>query len=233
MLEKLAEILKKEKSDIAICDYIRWNGEKKTLNAADELPDNKENAKSLKTVDVNTYVSDYLLRGYTRCWSILYRREAIGKVRFRKELTLGEDMMFLMDLLKNLKQISITSYQGYYYRINPSGAMLRPFTPSYMDEIKAWKMASKIIGAKYPGQKARVSSILAVSAILVAGKLSRLSADKRREYDSYVKECRETVKAALKVPGAKKELPSGYGIKTTLFRIWPEGYLQLYHIWKK
>lgn len=225
MLEAMTECLEKEAADIAICDYIAWNGEKT------EKRENSEN--SLKTVDKDTYVSEYLLRGYTRCWSVLYRRDVIGKVRFRENLTIGEDMMFLVDLLTNLKRICITDYKGYYYRSNPNGAMMRPFTPSYMDEIRAWKMADEIIGGEYPQQKARTASILAVSAILVAGKLARLSSGERRKYRTYTAECRKVVTEALKVPGARAELPGGYGIKTALFRICPEGYLNLYHIWKK
>jgi len=111
--------------------------------------------------------------------------------------------------------------------------MLRPFVPAYMDEIKAWKLARDRILAEYPQQEARVSSILAVSAILVAGKLARLDAKQRRQYRTYVQECRSVVRAALKIKGAAKELPAGYGIKTKLFLFWPEGYLKLYHIWKK
>ena len=224
MFENLLNCLEKENSDMVLCGYYRWNGE----NA--ENPDNGD--YNLITVDKTTYISEYFLHGNTRCWSILYRRDVIGDVRFREDLTIGEDMMFLVDLMKNLKRISITDYKGYFYRINPNGAMLRPFTPSYMDEIRAWKAAEQIIGEEYPQQKARLSSILAVSSMLIAGKLSRLSKEERKPYQKYVAECRDTVKKALKEPGAKSQLPAGYGIKTTLFTLCPEAYLKLYQSWK-
>ena len=240
MFEKLHQYLEKENSDIVLCDFHKWNGNEteksgNSVNTSEkrEKTCNSENeGYSLKTVNKKKYIAEYLLRGNTRCWSILYRREVIGKVRFREDLTIGEDMMFLVDLLQNLKKISVTDYKGYYYRINQSGVMLRPFTPSYMDEIKAWRLAFHIISWSYPQQKARLASILAVSAMLVAGKLSRLSEKERLPYRKYVEECRLTVKKALQVPGAKSELPAGYGIKTALFCAWPEGYLKLYHFWK-
>lgn len=234
MLETLHGYLEKEKSDIIVCDYFKWHGAMEDKNISDTsiAPVPEKGKDSLTTVDKKTYVADYLLHGYTRCWSILYRRSTIGKVRFREELSIGEDMMFLVDLLKNMNRISITDYKGYYYRLNPSGAMLRPFKPSYMDEIKSWRLAAKLIEREYPEQKARVASILAVSAMLAAGKLSRLSDQEIWTYQNYVDECQETVKESLMVSGAKKELPAGYGLKTALFCVWPKGYLKLYRKWK-
>ncbi len=185
------------------------------------------------TVDRDAYVGQYLLHGNTRCWSVLYRRSAVANVRFREDLTIGEDMMFLVDLMPGLKRITLTDYRGYFYRINESGAMLRPFTLSYMDEIKGWKLACEKISAGWPEQKARVNSILAVSAMLAAGKLSRLSAKERAKYREQAAECREAVRQALRVPGAKEELPEGYRVKTALYTLCPAMYLRLYHIWKK
>lgn len=225
MLEVLLNCLEKEKSDIALCDYIKWSG-KNTENSGDDRE------YCVKTVNKKTYLSDYLLMGNTRCWSVLYRRSAIGKIRFRERLTIGEDMMFLVDMLSNVARVSVTDYKGYFYRINESGAMLRPFTPSYMDEIRSWRFAEHIISWDYPDQKPKVNSILAVSAMLVAGKLAALSKEERSRCRRYVEDCRRTVKEALKVRGAYALLPAGYGIKTALFAAWPDLYLDLYHRWK-
>lgn len=233
MFENLLNCLETKQTDIALCDYYRWDGK------TSEFSESKENAGPFtdpagraKVVDRDAYLAEYLLHGATRCWSVLYRRDAIGAVRFREDLTIGEDMMFLMDLLSNLHRIGILDYKGYYYRINESGAMMRPFTPSYMDEIKSWKLAGEKIAKEYPQLQARASGILAVSAMLAAGKLSRLSKKERRRYQSCVDECHDTVKEALKTPGAKKELPAGYPIKTALFLACPSLYLGLYHVWK-
>lgn len=245
MLEVLYGCLTEEKSDIAVCDYYRWNGKQdgifdrsgKRIGAQENGIAEKAgtSAAHLKrfTLNRDAYIGEYLLRGNTRCWSILYRREAVGDTRFREELTIGEDMMFLTDLLPALSRITLTGYRGYFYRINENGVMLRPFTPSYMDEIRSWKLACEKIGAGWPAQRARVNSILAVSAMLAAGKLSRLSAKERKTYKEQIAECRETVKEALLVPGAKDGLPEGYRAKTALYTLCPPLYLWLYHIWKK
>ncbi len=224
MLEILHSTLKKENCDLILCGYKEWDGKN------DRTDDCRY---SVKTTGSEGYLSDYLLRGSTRCWGILYRREAIGDVRFREDLTIGEDMLFLMELLPNLKRVGITDYPGYDYRINPSGAMLRPFRPSYMDEIKSWRRAGRIVAERDPSLLPRASAILAVSAMLAAGKLARLPKEERSRYRDCVFECRRAVREALKIPGARGELPAGYGVKTALFSACPSAYLSLYHLWKR
>ncbi|MDO4293861.1 MAG: glycosyltransferase family 2 protein [Eubacteriales bacterium] len=254
MFEVLAACLETEKSDLAVCDYYRWDGTETGvfLRSGEKIPADRDNsvdrdnpadrdnsaarenpARAAKTVDAAAYLADYLLRGNTRCWSALYRRRTAGSVRFREELSIGEDMMFLMDLLPALSRVTITDYRGYYYRVNLSGAMLRPFTPSYMDEVKSWRLACRRVESLYPAQRARVYSILAVSAMLAAGKLARLSGKERAGYRAQIAACKEAVREALAVPGAKRELPPGYRFKTGLYRTSPALYLALYHFWKR
>lgn len=224
MFEVLLGILKQEGSDMVSCGYHKWT-ENAIINSIEEKT-------SVRTVDRETYLSDYLLCQHTHCWGVLYRRSVIESTGFRQDLTIGEDMMFLMDLLPKLTLVSITDYKGYYYRVNESGATLRPFVPAYMDEIKGWKLAAEIIGRDYPQNLPKVKSIVAVSAILVAGKIARLPAGERNKYQSCVEECRKTVKEALKQSGVKRNLPAGYGIKTRLFMLCPKVYLGVYHLWK-
>lgn len=231
MLERLMQYLKEESSDMASCGYHRWTLDFK----AEQEPDHagKEEEKYIvRTVNNESYVSDYLLHQYTHCWGILYRRSVIGETRFREDLTIGEDMMFLVDLLPKLTKVSITDYKGYYYRINEAGVTLRPFVPAYMDEIKSWHLAADVIRKDYPECLPQIESILAVSGILVAGKIALLPGNDREKYCNYVRECRKTVKEALKVPGARKNMPAGYGIKTVMFTCCPWIYLKMYHLWK-
>ena len=246
MLSVLRAMLGQTESDLAVCDYYRWNGKpdgiynrsEGLLKTDVEREGNAARANKVLRVDGvrvynrSEYVSDYLLRGNTRCWSVLYRRSAIGQIRFREDLSIGEDMMFLMDLLTQISSVSITEYRGYFYRINEQGAMLKPFKPSYMDEIKSWELACRLVEKEFPSQKGRVYSILAVSAMLAAGKIARLPGVERKKYQTEVAQCRSAVQKGLAVPGAKEELPKGYRIKTMLFTACPALYLALYHHWK-
>lgn len=246
MLSVLRAMLGQTESDLAVCDYYRWNGKPDGIyNRSEELlktdAERSENAArankvlrvdGVRVYNRSEYVSDYLLRGNTRCWSVLYRRSAIGQIRFREDLSIGEDMMFLMDLLMQISRVSITEYRGYFYRINEQGAMLKPFKPSYMDEIKSWELACRLVEKEFPSQKGRVYSILAVSAMLAAGKIARLPGAERKKYQTEVVQCRSAVQKGLAASGAKEELPKGYRIKTMLFTACPALYLALYHHWK-
>lgn len=246
MLSVLRTMLEQTESDLAVCDYYRWNGKPDGIyNRSEELlktdAERSENAArankvlrvdGVRVYNRSEYVSDYLLRGNTRCWSVLYRRSAIGQIRFREDLSIGEDMMFLMDLLMQISRVSITEYRGYFYRINEQGAMLKPFKPSYMDEIKSWELACRLVEKEFPSQKGRVYSILAVSAMLAAGKIARLPGAERKKYQTEVVQCRSAVQKGLAASGAKEELPKGYRIKTMLFTACPALYLALYHHWK-
>lgn len=189
-------------------------------------------ARDGENISAKEYLSRYLLHGNSHCWGILYRRPVIGSVRFRENLTIGEDLMFLVDLLPALRRVSVTDACGYYYRINQSGVMLCPFLPAYMDEMESWRLAAERIQKDYPQLYGRVSAILAVSAVLTAGKLALLSRKERRRYGDFVRVCQQTVREALKTAGAKKELPKGYGIKTALVKRCPKLYMSLYHAWK-
>ena len=245
MLSVLRAMLGQTESDLAVCDYYRWNGKPDGIyNRSEELlktdverEKNAARAKKVLRADGTEKagaeaVSDYLLRGNTRCWSVLYRRSAIGQIRFREDLSIGEDMMFLMDLLMQISSVSITEYRGYFYRINEQGAMLKPFKPSYMDEIKSWELACRLVEKEFPSQKGRVYSILAVSAMLAAGKIARLPGAERKKYQTEVVQCHSAVQKGLAASGAKEELPKGYRIKTMLFTACPALYLALYHHWK-
>lgn len=226
MLETLIGYLKAENSDIISGGYYKL---------AENIPvkDETEKEYEIKTVDREHYLSDYLLHQHTHCWGVIYKSIVLKNAAFREDLSIGEDVMFLMELLPKLSRVTITDYKGYYYRVNQGGATLRPFVPSYMDEIKSWKLASEIIGQAYPRCVPRVEGIKAVSAMLAAGKIAQLPGQERKQYRDYITECRVVVKEALKVQGAKENLPSGYGIKTKLFLKCPKIYLDLYHIWKK
>lgn len=246
MLSVLRAMLGQTESDLAVCDYYRWNGKPDGIyNRSEELlktdAERSENAArankvlrvdGVRVYNRSEYVSDYLLRGNTRCWSVLYRRSAIGQIRFREDLSIGEDMMFLMDLLMQISSVSITEYRGYFYRINEQGAMLKPFKPSYMDEIKSWELACRLVEKEFPSQKGRVYSILAVSAMLAAGKIARLPGAERKKYQTEVAQCHSALQKGLAASGAKEELPKGYRIKTMLFTACPALYLALYHHWK-
>ncbi len=176
----------------------------------------------------------------TRVWGKLYSRDCIGEIRFREGLTIGEDMLFLMELaLQGIgggsKPLRYTLLKKdlYYYTVNPEGAMEKPFAPSYMDQIRCWDLAHDLLMAKAPGilqgsAADRLESIRIVSAVLVGSKIVRLNKDDKKQYQNEWKSAREALKSYRKNTGSKEYLPKGYPLKAFLMDILPPVYALLF-----
>lgn len=214
-------------SDICGCRFLTW----KTEDEWGELQQNRYRIEKAITYHPEEYLEKQILNGNSRCWSKLYRRAAIGKLRFTRGLTIGEDMLFLVELLPYVRSISEISYPGYGYYQNPNGAMNRAFSPRYMDQIICWEMARSKMPDK-PHIQSRVTTILMVAILLTVGKIALSSGKERRKYRKYVDICHKKLKEELKVEGAYEGLSKGYRIKTNLFKTFPNLYLRLYHFRK-
>ncbi|WP_022772728.1 glycosyltransferase family 2 protein [Butyrivibrio sp. AE2015] len=190
------------------------------------------------------YIENSILNRNTHVWGKLFLLSEIrdNHVTFKEGLTIGEDLLFLLDLALlqgKKKTVKCTGTSGYVYVDNPEGAMKKAFKASYMDEIICWKEAEeKLLGAReflseYSFVSVAVSQIM--TALLVAGKLARTDEVERdKDIETLViSKVREQVSHALKVRGAFAALEFGYKIKVTIFRINPKFYLKLYGNYKK
>lgn len=193
----------------------------------------KVSTEQTETYDAGTYLREELLNGNSRCWSKLYRRELVEKVRFREGLTIGEDMLFLVQILPYIDRIVETTYAGYGYYQNPMGAINREFTPRYMDQITCWQLARKEILDMDQSLDSQVTALWIMGIVLTAGKLAMLSTEKRRDNKKYIEICHARLKEAMKIPGAYGRLSLGYRLKTVIFRVFPKLYLWLYHFHKQ
>ena len=225
-LDTLINVQKKEQSDIVICGYksvydVDREKELQTI-LSDEEP-------LTRVYNIEDYLESYMLQGNTHCWGVLYHKNILEEIGFPKGITIGEDLLFLIDTTIKAKKIAVTEYRGYNYFINEKGAMKKKFTPSYMDQILCWKMASEKIVNLYPSVKNKLDSILVVSAILVVGKLAELEKKERRQYVKELEECKEIVKEYGKKREVVNLLPKGYSLKCILFRLVPVMYMELYH----
>lgn len=236
-IELLYDSLVKTKSSIAGCRFLEWKDEEEVKSIlGNSFPLEKE-----RTYTASEFLKDELLKGNSRCWSKLYKRSVIGDIRFRKDLTIGEDMLFLVDLLPGAERIIEIPYKGYGYFQNPRGAMNRPFLPRYMDQITCWEIAreqiakmnlSKMQDEEKKQIESQITSILLMAVMLTAGKLALLSTADRKHYKQYVDICHEKIKKEVKVSGAYKGLSKGYQLKVRLFQRMPALYLWLYHFRK-
>ncbi|MCM1038249.1 MAG: glycosyltransferase [Ruminococcus sp.] len=231
MLDVLYEGIVKTASDMAGCRFFTWESEAQWQEHA-VGKDGGQAGVEWRTYTPDTYVRNAVLQGNSRCWSKLYKKEALAHVRFRRELSIGEDLLFVLDVLSGAGKVAESAYPGYGYFQNPNGAMNRRFSPRYMDQITCWEIARDKI-REIDGKEdlyVQATTLLIMGIMLTAGKIAGLPACGRRENSRYTGICHSRLKQALCVPGAYAGLSTGYKIKTGLFAHMPALYLFLYHI---
>ncbi|MCI9335756.1 MAG: glycosyltransferase family 2 protein, partial [Lachnospiraceae bacterium] len=227
-LRVLYDCIMRTGSDVAGCGFFSWGKEEEWEAFL------REKCRIGRPVEYtpSQFLKEQLLRGNSRCWSKLYRRSAIGELRFPQELSIGEDMLFLVRLLPFLRKIAETDYPGYGYFQNPEGAMNREFSSKYMDQITCWELAREEALKLDPTVGIRAASLVITGIMLTAGKLAMLTFFERRKQKEYIMLCHEKLKEEMQVPGAYKELPKGYQLKAQMFLAMPGIYLALYHLRK-
>jgi len=70
-------------------------------------------------------------------FSKLYSRESISSIRFNKDISVAEDLLFNYNVIKNLNQVLLINDITYLYRNNPSSAINKTFSIKRMSGIKA------------------------------------------------------------------------------------------------
>lgn len=231
MLERLYQMLQDEKCDVAGCAF-------RITDSCSGQTQAKSKDRNVSVMKGREFIRERIFDGDTRCWSKLYRREAVGDIRFRRDLTIGEDMLFILEIMKQDIRVAHTDYQGYDYYRNPEGAMEKCFTPGYMDQITCWQEARRQVTALFPddnGLAAKADRILLVSVMLVAGKLAMADNIKAGEKYTYVERCLQTIRTMDRrnYAQAKKLLGRGDRFKVAWFSHMPHSYLFLWKLCKK
>lgn len=232
MLAGLYRILTETDSDMAGCAFAIWSRPEE-WEALVKTPEQRIGEWETTEYNNNTYLKNALLQGNSRCWSKLYKRSLIGSTRFRQGLTIGEDMLFLVEIMPRVKRAVETAYPGYGYFQNPAGTMRRPFTPAYMDQIYCWEMARELIVKQDMSLSVQADAQIMVAIMLTVGKIALLPVKKRREAAEYLQVCRRKLRAIGEKRDCYAFLPPGYGIKARLFDACPGLYVRLYHLQKK
>ena len=236
-LEILYDCLTDTDSDISGCHFFIWKNEQEWKAGAEQDQTGDSGVIKGKTpggrAQVYTpqdYVKDEILQGNSRCWSKLYRKEAVGTVRFREGLTIGEDMLFLIDVLPHVRRIAETEFQGYGYFQNPAGTINRRFSPRYMDQITCWELAREELLQRGAGREihAQATALLLMGIMLTVGKIAYLPPSQRKAQKKYIDICHKKLEENRSVAGAYDRLSKGYRLKVRLFGLLPGLYLTLY-----
>lgn len=226
-LEVLCRIQKEKQADMVVCGY-----EKRFAQDRAKPEGSKPNTPHTVEYTRKAYMEDYLLEGNTHCWGVLYSRELAEDIRFPDGLSIGEDLLFLLDAAVKAEKIAVTDYTGYQYFINTAGAMEKPFTPSYMDQILCWQQAYEKLVMAYPQLTDKLKGILLAATLLVVGKLARLPREELERYRDRERYCHQLVKEYSNKKGVYAYLPKGYPLKVRFYRYFPKLYLLAYGRWK-
>ena len=135
------------------------------------------------------YIENSVLNANSHVWGKLFDRKTLEDehIRFQEGLTIGEDLLFLMDFAISQGKahtIRCIPDAGHYkYSVNENGAMRSAFKASYMDEITSWKKAEeKLLAHRENFSSYAFTSLYAsqiMTALLVVGKVAVLDEDKR------------------------------------------------------
>lgn len=185
------------------------------------------------------YIENSILNANTHVWGKLFSLKTIrdGNVRFEEELTIGEDLLFLIDFalcIDKKHSIRCMADGDYVYTENQQSAMNRPFKESYLDQLTCWREAEeRLLTARenispYAFVSLSVSQIL--TALLVLGKIATQDENQKNENldKEAIKRVKEQINHALKTRGTFAGLSLGHKVKVIIFRINPELYLNLY-----
>lgn len=237
MLETLYLLLIESNCDIAGCSFLKWNQVAEWQAITEEWSSESEE-RFVECYDHQRYLQKQILEGNTRCWSKLYRRSALGNQTFRTNYSIGEDMLFLVDLMPKVNQIVETSYRAYGYYQNQNGAMRRKFEPYYMDQIFCWECARNLIQKMNYSLYSQVTARLITAIVLTIGKLAMLSYIERKGNKQYIDICYTKLMIETKDSEAVRYLSKGYYLKLKFFLHTPTLFLWSYHfkkymVWRK
>ena len=233
-LEQLVKAAGSTGADMLVCEFRKvYDEQREEEDGASVDKDVQKRNYGLKIYNREDYISQCLLNGYTHCWGVFYKLSLLEGMRFQNKITIGEDVLFLIDTILQSEKIAVTQYDGYQYYINQNGTMNCQFTPSYMDQILCWQKAKEKLLVQYPALEDKINSIVVVSAMLVVGKLAVLPKGEWKNFREETEECLTVIKEYSHRRDVMKLLPPGYALKVNIFKISPLLYMKLYGAWKK
>ena len=218
------------------------------LKAVDEetvLADGCNTVDSPYMLSGYQYIENYTLESNTHVWGKLFLRKRLteAQIHFKEGLTIGEDLLFLLDVAisegkqKGVKIVPVGA-DDYRYTDNENGAMKTAFKASFLDQLTCWEIAEDKLKevheyiSVYSFVKVAVSQIL--TALLVIGKVACVP-ENERDNDlarEAVHAAGDRIRHALKTRGAFAALSFGHKIKVVLFKISPKLYLRSYAKYK-
>lgn len=154
------------------------------------------------------YIDNCIFERDTHVWGKLFYRPALEGLRFDETLSIGEDMLFLVRLALKFEsklRVQLIPEAGYVYRDNDTGAMNKPFTPSFADNLTCWERCEEMIGADVrrlsPYAVTKLHVIRVINALLVTQRIALLPEEAWSQHTEVLNHAREMIRHALKGAG--------------------------------
>ena len=236
-IETLMAYETESKADLISMGYINEIrvGQRDGYNGPPSVTSPDYTGGAAQTVSGYYYIDNCIFERDTSVWGKLFYRPALEGLAFDESLTIGEDMLFLVQLALRFEsklRIQLVPEAGYLYRDNPEGAMNKSFTPSYADNITCWEKCEQALSGHErklsPYALTKLSCIRIMNAMLVVGKIALLPETEWQQNTDVIGRAKEVVRANRRKPGVFAALEWGYKLKTTLFLWSPEQYLRSY-----
>lgn len=232
MIEHLYDNLIQTGSQISGCRFFFWTKEEEWevhLTQGEDNAEKKGDGQSRMTYLASEFRDQIIYHKNSRCWSKLYDAKVIKEnhISFTKGLSIGEDMLFLVDLTCLDVKFCESNFAGYGYYQNAQGVMTRKFSRKTMDQITCWEKARDIMGGN-----PKLDGILLVSVLLAMERIAILPGEEMGRYFDEVAYGHEKMKQYLSMRAWKK-LEKGHKVKTLCFIACPKLYVKLYHLWKR
>lgn len=132
MIFDMVELIEKEKTDLAICNYYdNYETNLKQVFFRDEV--------------YNGIFDKRLFRGFL--WNKLYKREIINKnnLKMDENIFITEDLLFNCEYLRYCNKVSYTNQRLYHYVMNPYSALhYKGLTQKYLTIIDSYKKIIRI-----------------------------------------------------------------------------------------
>ena len=134
MTAYLMRLLRETGADIAGCGFQSVS----VKEPPEEIPEPDAGEKiPHRLLQGSEIAREIIVHHDTRVWSKLFTRKTALSARFQEGLTIGEDMLYVLSCAGPETKYAAAAAPLYHYTVNPEGAMNRPFTRSYMDQLLA------------------------------------------------------------------------------------------------
>lgn len=167
MYETLYRLMQQNEADIACCGFFH-NSKNDAQRRDEDCNVQVLNAKNA----LAQIVFDGKVCGGVELWSKLFKNSVVKNVNFPEDISIGEDRLFMFDVLKNSTGNYVyTSRKMYHYVQNPTSACNRAFRESYWSLEKASKILLEKTIKYFPQYTIQAIDNLTYSCLGIARKL--------------------------------------------------------------